>query len=393
MSKAAEHTWKETTLGQVCELKRGYDLPKASRKSGDVPVISSSGVSGFHSQAKVQAPGVVTGRYGTLGEVFYVTEPFWPLNTALYVRDFKGNDPRFVAALLESMNLGQHDGAAAVPGLNRNQLHGLPVRVPDRSVQEGIAGALVALDDLLENSRRRAKVIGDLMRNLYREWFIRFRYPGHEEVSLADSRLGQIPKGWDVQPFSEVASFVNGYAFGPANWGESGRPIIKIKQLKQGVSTETPRCDPLSIDRKYWIEPGDLLFSWSADLGVYRWTDEPGLLNQHLFVVVPTATLSAGFLYHAIEAAMPQFWDRAQGTTMRHIKRSALSEVSTVVPDADLVGRFAALVKPMEHEVDQLQRSVRNLAAVRHLLLPRLVTGKVELSSLGLNALLEKSQT
>ncbi len=106
--------WREMALGDVCELKRGYDLPRRAREDGSVPIVSSSGVTGYHSTAKIEAPGVVTGRYGTLGEVFYLEDDFWPLNTALYVRDFKGNDPEFVAALLTSMDLAQHDGAAAL---------------------------------------------------------------------------------------------------------------------------------------------------------------------------------------------------------------------------------------------------------------------------------------
>ena len=81
--------WKESLLGDLVELKRGYDLPKKNRTEGFVPVISSSGVSDHHSESKVAGPGVVTGRYGTLGEVFYTEEDYWPLNTTLYVRDFK----------------------------------------------------------------------------------------------------------------------------------------------------------------------------------------------------------------------------------------------------------------------------------------------------------------
>lgn len=147
--------WHDVALGDVCELKRGYDLPIGSRRDGPISVVSSSGPTGWHDKAKVAAPGVVTGRYGTLGQVFYVTEDFWPLNTALYVRDFKGNDPRYVAALLRSMDLKRHDGAAAVPGLNRNQLHTLPVRVPAVPVQRAIANVVQAFDDLIENNRRR----------------------------------------------------------------------------------------------------------------------------------------------------------------------------------------------------------------------------------------------
>jgi type I restriction enzyme, S subunit len=95
-------SWRDCTLGDVVKLQRGHDLPDRLRREGSVPVVSSSGVTGRHSEAKAESPGVVTGRYGTIGEVFFVEEPYWPLNTALYVVDFKGNDPRFVSYLLRN---------------------------------------------------------------------------------------------------------------------------------------------------------------------------------------------------------------------------------------------------------------------------------------------------
>src|SRR5690554_2031271 len=86
--------WEALELEQALTLQRGYDLPYRLRKVGNVPIISSSGASGLHDVEKVGPPGVVTGRYGTIGEVFYVKQAYWPLNTTLYVKDFKGNDSR-----------------------------------------------------------------------------------------------------------------------------------------------------------------------------------------------------------------------------------------------------------------------------------------------------------
>jgi type I restriction enzyme, S subunit len=292
--------WREKPLGDVCELKRGYDLPRRDREDGPVPIVSSSGVTD-HSTAKVKAPGVVTGRYGTLGEVFYLEDDFWPLNTALYVRDFKGNDPEFVAALLTAMDLAQHDGAAAVPGLNRNQLHKVPVSVPTPEVQHRVAQTLRCLDDLIGNNRRRVEVLEEMARAIYREWFVHFRFPGREDATFVDSDLGTIPEGWEWRPFTEVASFMNGFAFKPAHLGDEGWPVIKIKQLKGGVTADTPRSDPLAIKENYWIEPGDLLMSWSAHLGVYWWMDEPGLLNQHLFKVSAIAEFPELYLFHDLD--------------------------------------------------------------------------------------------
>ncbi len=107
--------WIETTLGEVLELKRGYDLPTQHRRPGHTPIVSSSGVNDTHSESRVAAPGVVTGRYGTIGKVFYIDQDFWPLNTTLYVCDFKGNHPRFISYLLKTIDYLAYSDKAAVP--------------------------------------------------------------------------------------------------------------------------------------------------------------------------------------------------------------------------------------------------------------------------------------
>ena len=109
--------WVQRRLGDVIVLKRGYDLPERDRRRGPVPVVSSSGITDHHSESRAPGPGVVTGRYGTLGQVFFVPNDFWPLNTALYAQDFKGNDPRFISYFLRSLDFSRFSDKAAVPGL------------------------------------------------------------------------------------------------------------------------------------------------------------------------------------------------------------------------------------------------------------------------------------
>jgi type I restriction enzyme, S subunit len=116
-------SWQDCNLGDVMTLKRGHDLPESRRVEGPVPVVSSSGITGSHNEAKAEPPGVVTGRYGTIGAVFFVEEPYWPLNTALYVIDFKGNDPRFISYFLRNTLRNYQSEKAAVPGVDRNVLH------------------------------------------------------------------------------------------------------------------------------------------------------------------------------------------------------------------------------------------------------------------------------
>lgn len=346
------------------------------------------------SKSALQAGDVVIVRVGYPGVAAVIPPNTGRLNAASLVivrPDPAALDPHFLAYLLNSP-WGRAAVAARLVGsaqqvLNTNAVADLEVRLPPLSLQQRIVAPLRAIDELIDNDRRRGYVLQEMARTIYREWFVHLRFPGHESTPVIESLIGRVPHGWRLSPFSDVANFVNGFAFKPSHWGTDGRPIIKIKELKQGVTSDTPRCAEELIDRKYWIEPGQLLFSWSADLGVYRWPGEPGLLNQHLFLVSPRAGLSIAFVHHALDEAMPQFWDRAQGTTMRHIKRAALDEVAIMVPPAQLVDAFTAAAEPLAQEVLRLQRSVRNLADLRSLLLPRLITGQIDAAQLDLDAL------
>lgn len=128
-------TWTVKPLGDVCTLQRGFDLPSQDRRPGAYPLVSSSGVIDTHDEGRVSGPGVVTGRSGSIGNVFYIEEDFWPLNTTLYVRDFHNNDPRFVHYLLTALDLRQFAGGTGVPTLNRNDVHSVAVPTPS-SVDE-----------------------------------------------------------------------------------------------------------------------------------------------------------------------------------------------------------------------------------------------------------------
>lgn len=158
--------WEIGRLDDVLILQRGFDLPKSSRIEGTVPIIAATGVSGFHNEAKVKAPGVVTGRSGTLGEVLYVQEDFWPLNTSLWVKEFPRGEPLYAFYLLSSLELKQFNSGAAVPTLNRNDIHGVSVVVPPRGLQtrfQKIAGTMLAQSRILELESQNLRRTRDLL--------------------------------------------------------------------------------------------------------------------------------------------------------------------------------------------------------------------------------------
>lgn len=122
--------WEEKTLGEVCVLQRGFDLPRRLRKEGHIPLVSSSGVIDYVCESKVLGPGVATGRSGSIGNVFFIKEDFWPLNTVLYIKEFYENDPELIYYLLKKFDLKKYSGGAGVPTLNRNHVHSEMINIP-----------------------------------------------------------------------------------------------------------------------------------------------------------------------------------------------------------------------------------------------------------------------
>jgi type I restriction enzyme S subunit len=145
--------WEVGRLDDVLVLQRGFDLPKSDRIEGTVPILAATGVTGFHVEAKVKAPGIITGRSGTVGAVLYVQEDFWPLNTTLWVKEFPHAEPLYAYYILSSLDLKQFNSGAAVPTLNRNDIHGLGALIPPRPLQkrfQDIGGVIHAQTRTLE---------------------------------------------------------------------------------------------------------------------------------------------------------------------------------------------------------------------------------------------------
>jgi len=210
-------------------------------------------------------------------------------------------------------------------------------------------------------------------RLLYREWFVHLRFPGHEHVTITDG----VPEGWEKKPFSELATFLNGFAFKPEHLGDVGLPIVKIPELRDGPTAKTPRNTGEHISEKYLLKNGDILFSWSATLLVNIWNHEKGLLNQHLFKVTPVLDNLRGLVYYALKQALVEFQNQTTGATMKHIRKGALEKVGTLVPNPVLLNEFESTVIPMLKQIGILQKQTIEAMKARDILLPRLMNGEV----------------
>lgn len=369
-------------------LQRGFDLPSKKRVVGQYPVVASTSVNGHHNQYKVESPGVVTGRSGSLGEVLYLDKPFWPLNTTLWVKDFKGNLPRYVYYFLKTIDLKHFNSGAGVPTLDRNDLDGLQITVHDLETQRKIASILSTYDDLIENNTRRIEILEEMARAIYREWFVHLRFPGHEKVRMVDSELGQIPEGWEVHHLGEIAEQVRRnvkpeqYPLDIPYVGLEHIPRESIALLEWD-NLEDVQSSKLSFGK------GEILFGKIRPY-FHKVAVAPvaGLCSSDAIVISPKA--AEHFAIVLCTVSSKNFVDHAtqtsQGTKMPRANWSVLVEYPVAVPPQPLLQEFNQLVEDIVAQIHNMIFRNHNLRRTRDLLLPKLVSGEIDVEKVNIDS-------
>ena len=267
-------------------------------------------------------------------------------------------------------------------------------RLPPLDEQRAIARVLGALDDKIEHNRRMSATLEAMARALFKSWFVDFEPvrakvegrpsglpPGLHALfpaSFEASELGEIPSGWGVRSLDDLADFTNGLALQryPPD-GEDSLPVIKIAEMRRGYTSKTARAST-SIDPRYVVEDGDVLFSWSGSLEVVLWAHGRGALNQHLFKVA-SDQFPKWFYLGWIREHLDDFRGIAAGkaTTMGHIQRHHLTDARVAVAPPEVVAAGDKILGALVEQ--QVRHAVegRSLASQRDALLPRLVSGEV----------------
>lgn len=269
--------------------------------------------------------------------------------------------------------LGMANGAT-VAHVNLPVIRELEITLPPIETQRRIANILSAYDDLIENNQKQIKLLEEAAQRLYKEWFVDLRFPGYENTKIVDG----VPEGWTRPSMNDIAEYLNGYAFKPEDWREKGKPIIKIKEMNEGITTATPRNDGSTIPEKYNITAGDILFSWSATLTAMIWASEDGLLNQHLFKVTPNNGVCREYVLQSILKTLDEFKNLTTGSTMKHIQRGKLKEVFVNLPSQEVMEKFSSIVEVYREKILILQKQNIFLQEARDRLLPKLMSGELE---------------
>ncbi len=367
--------YKTGELGEFITLKRGYDLPQQNRKNGCVPIFSSSGISGTHDAAMVKAPGVITGRYGTIGQVFMANEDFWPLNTTLYVEDFHGNNPRFIYYFLKTLEWEKFTSASAVPGINRNTVHKEVISLPDIETQDKIASVLKTLDDKIEINQKINDNLQQQARAIYKEWFIDF-----------GQTSGTTPATWKHGKLKDVLQLHKRAIKAGANTTLPYLPIDTIPMQSFGVTEFRPNDEAKSS--LITFQKDDIIVG-AMRVYFHRVVLAPcdGITRTTCFTLSPynSKYLSYALLTCDLDSSIDHAQNTSKGSTMPYaVWDGGMGEIEIVIPPIDVAEEFNNIVLPMLRQIQRNCEEIKLLGSLRDTLLPKLMSGEIDVSGIQL---------
>ena len=294
-------------------------------------------------------------------------------------------DPRYLFFGLSSRAgqqaaVGLNNGAAQ-PNLSVGELQNIEIPLPSRPLQRRIAGILSAYDDLIENSQRRIKILEEMARRLYREWFVDFRFPGHEDCRLVESSVGEIPEGWEVRNLKDVATVTYGFPFASKKFSASGigTPVIRIRDIPAGLS-ETFTDE--NADKKYHIKNGHILVGMDGDFHMCIWSSGHAFQNQRVARFESNGLIGNFHLFYALECPIQEFNKAIVGTTVAHLGDMHIKTIRLVWPPDELRAKARDFLEPMSEQIIDLKRQIQHLRRSRDLLLPRLLSGQIDVEAL-----------
>lgn len=372
-------------------LQRGFDITKKEQTDGLYPVVSSSGVTSYHNKFMVVGPGVVIGRKGTLGSAFYIEADYWPHDTTLWVKDFKGSDPKFIYYFLKTLRLERLDSGSSNPTLNRNFVHQLDTNKPKPQVQKDIAAVLSALDAKIDCNNRINAELEAMAKALYDYWFVQFEFPaangkpykssGGKMIYNATLKR-EIPEGWLYSTIGETFRTCLGgtpsrekeeyWVPGEVNWLSSGEnPSTFVLDPNERISNLGLQSSPARLLPKGTVIISIVRHLRASILGIDAAT------NQSVVGIYESSKFKHCFIYPYLVREIPRLMALRTGAQQPHINKGVLDQSLLVLPDDATLEAYTNVAAPFFLQMESIHQQSKELTQLRDWLLPMLMNGQV----------------
>ena len=364
-------------LQNFIDIKKGEYITRDKENEGIYPVILGGKepayyIDRYNHDGKaivVSRSGASAGYVSLWNEKIFVTDGFLiePKNNVSY---------DYIYYFLKSREgvLKLLQGGAAIPHVTPRLLNNLQINLPPLPTQQKIASILSAYDNLIQNYKKQIEALQTAASELYKEWFVRFRFPDYQTTKFENG----IPEGWKVEKLFDVAKIIYGYPFNSDEFSDDNslNPVVRIRDI---LDNHTDTYTSESCDEKYWINPNEMLIGMDGIFHMTLWTGERALQNQRTVrVTSKIKNLSNYYLYFSLYPQIKALEQMIVGTTVAHLGDKHLKKITILIPEDKILKMSYERFEPMMNRIYSLQQQITNLIQQRDLLLPRLMSGKLE---------------
>ncbi len=371
--------WRKVKIKDWLELKYGFGLSEKERIEGDVPVYGSSGVVGWHNKPAVKKEGIIIGRKGNVGAVYFSEKPFYPIDTVYFVDSLKKDgDLKFFYYLLKTINFKKIDINVGVPGLNRDTAYSLEILIPkDVNQQKRIADILSAFDDKIELNNKINQTLEQMAQAIFKEWLLK-----NQKSKIKNQKL------WKNGKISDLVQIISGHPFSSKLYSKNRKSlgVVTIKNVQDGNfitsfdSFIKEEDIPKNMDPECHIRNGDILLSLTGNVGrvCFVYGGEY-LLNQRVAKLKPKDEKNRAFCYFLFRQPVlqNQLINMAKGSAQPNLSPVETGEITLTIPPRIILDKFNELAEPIYNRLVQNAGENQKLAALRDLLLPKLMSGEI----------------
>lgn len=368
---------KVLSIGQICKrFSSGKNITSQNiSEEGVYPVYGGNGLRGYTDTYNFEGECAIVGRQGAYcGNVKYVRGKAYMSEHAIVAVTNSEHNNKYFYYKLSLAKLGRFSGQAAQPGLSVTKLLRLKLEMPSRKYQDVIASILSTYDTLIENNTKRIRLLEKMAENLYKEWFVRFRFPGHENVEMENG----LPKGWKMTNLFDVAGVTYGFAFKSNKFCDNAElnPVVRIRDIQENhTNTYTDE----QCEDKYLIGKNAILIGMDGIFHMCLWNGERAYMNQRVVMLNSKEKGVCNYLLYLAIRPQIKYWEQViSGTTVAHLGDKHLRKVKVLLPEKAILEKANSIISRAMDEKNILQHQNSLLARQRDLLLPRLMSGKLE---------------
>ncbi|WP_020006062.1 restriction endonuclease subunit S [Brachyspira innocens] len=374
-----EKEWQEVRLGDICIINYGKGLIKSKVIKGHIPVYSSSGITNYHNNSLVNSKGIIIGRKGNAGSVFYSKVPFFCIDTTFYITENKNYDLNFLYYNLISLNLTNYITGTAVPGITRRDLYSINTKLPPLEEQKKIASILSSLDDKIELNNRMNKILEEMAQTIFKEWFVNFNFPSEDGKPYKDSggkmiesELGAIPEGWRIGKLDEIIELFDNKRI----------PLSNIEREKKkkiypyyGAASLMDYVDDYIFDGTYVLLGEDGTVIDLKGYPILQYVYGKFWVNNHAHVIKG----KNGFNEESLFILLKNLNVRSivTGAVQPKINQNNLKSLKIIIPDKNLILDYNKISKSIFNKIKFNQIENQKLASIRDTLLPKLMSGEI----------------